>query len=39
MMVERLGCDAAGSFAAIAAVEGDLMDASKCSPAPAKQVS
>ena len=38
MMAQRLGCDAADSFAAIAAVEGDLMDNSTCDVKPAKQV-
>ena len=38
MMVQRLGCDAAATFAAIAPVEGDLMDNSTCTPVPAKQV-
>lgn len=38
MMVERLGCDAPGPFAALAPVEGDLMDDSTCDPAPTKPV-
>ena len=38
MMVERLGCDAPGPFAALAPVEGDLMDNSTCAPAPTKRV-
>ena len=36
MMVERLGCDAPGLFAALSPVEGDLMDDSTCEPAPSK---
>ena len=38
MMANRVGCDAADAFAAVAAVEGDLMDDSKCEPRPSKQL-
>lgn len=38
MMANRMGCDAAETFAAVAAVEGNLMDNSKCEPRPAKQL-
>lgn len=38
MMAQRLGCDAAAAYGAVAPVEGDLMDNSTCAPTPAKQV-